>query len=127
MRGAAQISIYKGAQKINFEIMSGTEWHQWQPAKPKEYYPVGGQSGQFGGHPGGVRRPPDEVLHEAYVQVERKSFKLSLKRNDKGVYLRITEGVNGRFSSVVVPDSGLKEFQRLLGEMIAADVPPPAA
>jgi hypothetical protein len=127
VRGAAQISIYKGAQNIHFETMSGSEWHQWQPAKPKEYYPFGGQSGQFGGHPGGVRRPPDEVLHEAYVQVERKSFKLSLKRNDKGVYLRITEGVNGRFSSVVVPDSGLKEFQRLLGEMIAADVPPPAA
>ena len=51
---------------------------------------------------------------------ERKSFNFLLKENPRGRFLRIVEE-GGRFNaSIIVPLSGLKEFQMLLAEMTKA-------
>jgi len=60
------------------------------------------------------------------VQIERKTFVLTLKENVRGRLLRITEDLAGRRNSIIVPSTGLKEFKKLLEEMIkVADELPP--
>jgi len=54
------------------------------------------------------------------VQIERKTFVFTLKENLRGRFLRITEDVNGRRDTIIVPAPGLEEFKKLLDEMVRA-------
>ena len=54
------------------------------------------------------------------VQIERKTFVFTLKENLRGRFLRITEDVNGRRDTIIVPAPGLAEFKKLLDEMVKA-------
>lgn len=69
-------------------------------------------------------RPPanEETLKTEKVQIERKTFVLSLKENPRGRFLRITEDVNGRRDTIIVPATGLADFKRLVDEMVKANV-----
>ena len=60
------------------------------------------------------------------VQIERKTFLFTLKENPRGRFLRITEDVNGRRDTIIIPAPGLEEFKRLLDEMVkaSAEIPP---
>jgi hypothetical protein len=60
----------------------------------------------------------DTRLHSVYVGVERKHFTLDLKENPLGRFLRITEVVNGRHNSIVIPATGLELFRDTLNEVI---------
>lgn len=72
-------------------------------------------------------RVPDNVLHAGNLEVERKSFNITLRENDKGRFLRITEMKGTLRQSIIVPASGLKEFQQVLAEMVKEmPTPPPA-
>ncbi len=62
-----------------------------------------------------------ETLYEVTIQVERKSLSLSLKQNNRGRFLRITEEVGGRRDAIVVPASGLDDFRSALEKVLAAD------
>ena len=83
--------------------------------------------------PSGARPPysqphiPEVKLKEMFVQVEHKVFSIALKQNEKGRFLRMTEEVNERFATIIIPITGLAEVHQVLGEMIAAnaDLPPP--
>lgn len=68
----------------------------------------------------------EETLKAAKIQIERKTFILSLKENLRGRFLRITEDVGGRRDTIIVPAPGLDEFKKLLDEMVkaAAETPP---
>ena len=75
-------------------------------------------------------RPPtrpfvqDETLKTVELQVERKTFFLTLKENPRGRFLRISEEASNRRNSIIVPTTGLREFQKLIEEMVlAADAP----
>lgn len=76
-------------------------------------------------------RPPihEDTLETRQLQIERKYFLLTLKENPRGRFLRIAEEANGRFNSIIVPASGLHDFQKLLEELVnaATDIPPKAA
>ena len=66
--------------------------------------------------------PVQEVtLDVRLVEVERKSFMLSLKENPRGRFLRITEKSGFKHSTIIIPAPGLKDFQKLLAEMVAAE------
>jgi len=67
-------------------------------------------------------KPPvrEDSLKSGEVQIERKKFIFALKENPRGRLLRITEDINGRFNSIIIPATGLKEFMKLLDEMIKA-------
>ena len=65
-------------------------------------------------------RPPvqEDTLKSAEVQIERKTFVLTLKENPRGRFLRISEEVGGRRDTIIIPSTGLEEFQKLLDVMI---------
>lgn len=92
--------------------------------------------------PSGSRRtegpPPgaveEKLLRSERIQIERKTFTLSLRENPRGRFVRITEDVSGRHDTVIVPAPGLDDFLRLLTEIArtsaeipcATPAPPPA-
>lgn len=53
-------------------------------------------------------------MHSERLQIERKTFTLSLRENPRGQFLRITEDVAGRHDTIIVPAPGLGEFLRVL-------------
>ena len=71
----------------------------------------------------------EETIKAEKIQIERKTFVFSLKENPRGRFLRITEGVDGRRDTIIVPATGLEEFKRVLDVMIqvAASSPPKSA
>jgi hypothetical protein len=71
----------------------------------------------------------DVTLKSAELQIERKQFFLTLKENPRGRFLRISEEAGGRRNSIIIPATGLGEFQKLLEEVTnaAAEIPPQPA
>ncbi len=67
-------------------------------------------------------RPPvqEDTLKSGEVQIERKNFVFALKQNPRGRFLRITEDVNGRRDTIIIPSTGLAEFKKLVDEMVKA-------
>ncbi len=70
----------------------------------------------------------ENALAESLVHIERKTFHLSLKENIRGRLLRITEEAGHNRNTIIVPATGLKEFQAAVAEMLAEDkrTPPKA-
>lgn len=62
----------------------------------------------------------EEVLKSEKIAVERKSFFFDLKENPRGRFLRITEDVNGRRDTIIIPAPGLEDFRKALDAMIEA-------
>ena len=81
----------------------------------------------FGRRPYGQPKPPvnEDTLKTEKIQIERKTFVLTLKENPRGRFLRITEDVAGRRDTIIVPSTGLEDFKKLLDEMVKAsnDIP----
>ena len=63
----------------------------------------------------------NQALHSDKIQVERKRFFFDLNENARGRFLRITEDVNGRRNTIVIPTVGLEDFRRILGDIIEQD------
>ena len=66
------------------------------------------------------RQPVQEnTLKSVEIQIERKAFLLILKENPRGRFLRISEELsNGKRNSIIIPAPGLKDFQKLINEMV---------
>lgn len=79
-------------------------------------------------HPHPQPKVEEDTLKTGTVQVERKTFILNLKENPRGRFLRITEDGNGKRNTIIIPSTGLEEFQRVLTEMTKAghSLPSPA-
>ena len=60
----------------------------------------------------------NDALHSDKIQVERKRFFFDLSENQRGRFLRITEDVNGRRNTIVIPTVGLEDFRRVVSDMI---------
>jgi hypothetical protein len=63
-------------------------------------------------------RPSESNLMSESIQVERKKFIFTLKENSRGKFLRITEDANGRRDNIILPASGLADFQRVIDSMV---------
>ena len=70
---------------------------------------------------------PEETIRTDKIQIERKTFVFALKENPRGRFLRITEDVNGRRDTIIVPAPGLEDFRRLVEDMAKASAELPAA
>src|SRR5216117_4176134 len=68
----------------------------------------------------------EDTLKTDKVQIERKTFIFTLKENPRGRFLRITEDVNGRRDTIIIPAPGLEDFRNVLEQMLRAseDTPP---
>lgn len=64
--------------------------------------------------PGGA---DERLLHSERIQIERKTFTLSLRENPRGRFLRITEDVGGRHDTIIVPAPGLGDLLRVLTDI----------
>jgi hypothetical protein len=67
-------------------------------------------------------KPPvnEDTLKTDKIQIERKTFIFTLKENPRGRFLRITEDVNGRRDTIIIPAPGLDGFKKILDEMVKA-------
>jgi hypothetical protein len=65
-------------------------------------------------------RPPvnEDTLRTEKIQVERKTFILTLRENPRGRFLRITEDVGGRRDTIIIPAPGLHDFKKVVDEMV---------
>jgi hypothetical protein len=68
----------------------------------------------------------EETLKTDKIQIERKTFVFTLKENPRGRFLRITEDVNGRRDTIIIPATGLDDFRRLFEEMLKSSNETPA-
>lgn len=86
--------------------------------------PLAGRS--YEGRSGPRQAPQEDTLKTEKIQIERKAFLFALKENPRGRFLRITEDINGRRDSIIIPAPGLEEFKRVLDEIIqfSNDTPP---
>jgi hypothetical protein len=62
----------------------------------------------------------DEPIISDKIQIERKLFFFDLKQNQRGILLRITEDVRGRRDTIIIPATGLHDFQAALQRMVDA-------
>lgn len=83
--------------------------------------------GNHRSHDSGARpAAPEDTIHSTKIQIERKTFVLTLKENARGRFLRITEDVNGRRDTIIIPSTGLEEFRKAVEEMVQmSDETPP--
>jgi len=78
-------------------------------------------------HYGAPKLPVNEdTLKSDKIQIERKTFLLTLKENPRGRFLRITEDVGGRRDTIIIPATGLDDFKKLVDDMVKAssEIPP---
>ena len=96
--------------------MNTNEWHQWQPSgslrtERSNYH-----------QPYGAPKPhgfsPENTLNEKYITVERKTFKVALKENARGRFLRISEHSANHRNGIIIPDTGLEDLLTVLVEMV---------
>lgn len=71
-------------------------------------------------------RSPDRVLASEKVVAGRKIFFLDYKENNRGRVLKITEDVNGRRDTIMIPDKALDDFADALERILDADGAAPA-
>jgi len=62
----------------------------------------------------------DNIIESRELQVERKHFFIEYRENDRGRFLRITEEAHGRRNTVIIPSTGLKEFERMMTDVLAS-------
>jgi len=74
-------------------------------------------------HSSQAHRPfvQEDTLKSEIIHIERKSFLLVLKENSRGRFLRISEEVGGKRSTIIIPSTGLAEFKKMLDEMVRTD------
>ncbi|MFZ4589332.1 MAG: DNA-binding protein [Terrimicrobiaceae bacterium] len=60
----------------------------------------------------------EQSLSVRELQIERKRFTIELRQNDRGRFLKITEEAHGRRNSVIIPSTGLDEFETLLDQVL---------
>ena len=80
----------------------------WRPSQRQGYQPT--------------PRPfvPEDTIRSAEIQVERKLFILTLKENPRGRFLRITEEAGTKRNTIIIPITGLQDFQHVVNEMLKA-------
>lgn len=62
----------------------------------------------------------DHIVASRELQVERKHYYIEFRENERGRFLRITEESHGRRNTVIVPSTGLNEFNDAVDAVIVA-------
>jgi hypothetical protein len=62
----------------------------------------------------------ENVIASRTVQVERKTLTIEFRENDRGRFLRITEEAAGRRNTVIIPSTGINEFNAAVDAVVVA-------
>jgi len=62
----------------------------------------------------------DNVIASQELQVERKHYYIEFRENERGRFLRITEEAHGRRNTVIVPSTGINEFNAAIDAVVVA-------
>src|ERR1700757_1945941 len=62
----------------------------------------------------------DNIIEARELQIERKHFYVELRENERGRFLRITEEAHGRRNTVIVPSTGINEFNAAIDAVVVA-------
>jgi hypothetical protein len=62
----------------------------------------------------------ENVIASRTLQVERKTFTIEFRENDRGRFLRITEEAGGRRNTVIIPSTGINEFNSAVDAVVVA-------
>ena len=60
----------------------------------------------------------EDIIFTRDFHAERKHFYLEFRRNDRGEFLRITEEGAGKRNSIIIPSSGINDFEDTLTELL---------
>ena len=64
-------------------------------------------------------RTDEKSLARRELQIERKQLTVEIRENFRGRFLRITERCGGKTNVVIIPDTGINEFNAALDAVIA--------
>ena len=62
----------------------------------------------------------ENVIASRSLQVERKTFTIEFRENERGRFLRITEESAGRRNTVIIPSTGINEFNSAVDAVVVA-------
>ena len=62
----------------------------------------------------------DNIIEAKELQIERKHFYVEFRENDRGRFLRITAEAHGRRNTIIVPSTGLEEFNAAIDDVLAS-------
>jgi hypothetical protein len=63
----------------------------------------------------------DNIIEARELQIERKHFHVEFRENDRGKFLRITEEAHGRRNTIIVPSTGVEEFNSAIVEVLSSE------
>ncbi len=63
----------------------------------------------------------EDTLHVCNIDIDRKDFRLTLKENVRGRFLRIIENNGDRHESIMIPATGLEDFYAVFAQMVEAE------
>jgi hypothetical protein len=63
-------------------------------------------------------RTDEKTLAHRELQIERKQLTVEIRENFRGRFLRITERCGGKTNVVIIPDTGINEFNAVLDAVI---------
>ncbi len=67
---------------------------------------------------GGNERVNDAPIASEKVIIDRKVFFLDLKENARGRFLKVTEDVNGRRDTIMIPAPAFEDFAAALTRLV---------
>jgi hypothetical protein len=62
----------------------------------------------------------ENVIASRTLQVERKTLTIEFRENERGRFLRITEEAGGRRNTVIIPSTGINEFNAAVDAVVVA-------
>jgi hypothetical protein len=63
-------------------------------------------------------RTDEKTLARRELQIERKQLTVEIRENFRGRFLRITERCGGKTNVVIIPDTGINDFNAALDAVI---------
>jgi hypothetical protein len=61
---------------------------------------------------------PNAPIASEKITVDRKTFFLDLKENNRGRFMKITEDVGGRRDTIMLPVSAFRDFSEALSRLL---------
>ncbi len=66
-----------------------------------------------------TQKPSDTILAIQELQIERKHVLIEIRENARGRFLKIVETTAGKRNTVIIPESGINDFNTAIDSVIS--------